>query len=109
MNVSARSCVAAGIAALTAGVIAIPTSAELPAALTPLPASVQRAGVALLAAAGSSPAPAQPPVAFVVLAPPHAVAPTAAPNSVVKAAPTAAIAAAASAALVGFPGIQNAI
>src|SRR5882757_10332826 len=109
MNVSSRSYVASGIAALTAGVIAIPTSAELPAALTPLSASVQKERVALLAAARSFTAPVQPPVAFVVLAPPHAVAPTPAPNSVVKAAPTAAIAAAAPAALVGFPGIQNAI
>src|SRR5882757_4314603 len=109
MNVSSRSYVASGIAALTAGVIAIPTSAELPAALTPLSASVQKERVALLAAARSFTAPVQPPVAFVVLAPPHAVAPTAAPNSVVKAAPTEAAAPAAQAALAGFPGIQNAI
>jgi len=109
MNVSARSYVAAGIAALTAGVIAIPTSVSPPASLS---ASVQKEQVALLAAARSFTAPIQPPVAFVVLAPPHAVAPTAAPNSspggVVKASPTAAPAAA-QAALAGLPGIQNAI
>ncbi|MBB5167042.1 hypothetical protein [Mycobacterium sp. AZCC_0083] len=109
MNVSARSYVAAGIAALTAGVIAIPTSALPPASLS---ASVQKEQVALLAAARSFTAPVQPPVAFVVLAPPHAVAPTAAPNSspgaVVNASPTAAPAAA-QAALAGLPGIQNAI
>jgi len=108
MNVSARSYVAAGIAALTTGVIAIPTSAELPAALTPLSASVQKERVALLAAAGSFTAPVQPPVAFVVLAPPHSVAPNSSPGAVVKASPTAA-AAAAQAALAGLPGIQNAI
>jgi hypothetical protein len=112
MNVSARSYVAAGIAALTAGVIAIPTSLAPPASLS---ASVQKEQVALLAAAGSFTAPIQPPVAFVVLAPPHAVAPTAAPNSspgaVVKASPTPTAAAAptAQAALAGFPGIQDAI
>jgi len=108
MNVSARSYVAAGIAALTAAVIAIPTSAELPAALTPLSASVQKERVALLAAAGSFTAPVQPPVAFVVLAPPHSVAPNSSPGAVVKASPSAAPAAA-QAALAGLPGIQNAI
>ncbi|MCU1695964.1 MAG: hypothetical protein JWR34_2027 [Mycobacterium sp.] len=111
MNVSARSYVAAGIAALTAGVIAIPTSAELPAALTPLSASVQKEQVALLAAAGSFTTPIKVPVAFVVLDPPHAVAPNSSPGAVAKASPTAVAAGApsAQAALVGFPGIQNAI
>ena len=115
MIVSARSYIAAGIAALTAGVIAIPTAVAPP---TTLSASVQKERVALLAAARSFTAPAQPPLAFVVLAPPHAAAPSAAPNSspstVIKAAPTATVAAAApaaqaQAALAGFPGIQDAI
>jgi hypothetical protein len=116
MNVSARSYISAGVAALTAGVIAIPTSIEPLVPPTALSASVQQERVALLAAARSFTAPIEPPVAFVVLAPQHAVAPTAAPNSspgaVVKTAPTAAVAAAApaaQAALAGIPGIQDAI
>jgi hypothetical protein len=108
MTVSARSYVAAGIAALTAGVIAIPTSAELPAPLTPLSASVQKEQVGLLAAARSFTAPVQTPQAFVVLAPPHSVTPNSSPGAVVNASPTAETAAA-QAALAGLPGIQNAI
>jgi hypothetical protein len=115
MNVSARSYVAAGIAALTAGVIAIPTTIEPLVPPAQLSASVEKERVALLAAAQSFTAPVQPPLAFVVLAPPHAVAPAAAPNSspraVVTASPTPAAAAAPApqAALAGFPGIQDAI
>jgi hypothetical protein len=69
---------------------------------------VQKEQVALLAAARSFTAPVQPPAAFVVLAPPHAIAPNSSPGAVVKASPTAAPAAA-QAALAGLPGIQNAI
>jgi hypothetical protein len=110
MNVSARSYVAAGIAALTAGMIAIPTTIEPSAQLS---ASVEKERVALLAAARSFTAPVELPTAFVVLAPQHPGAPTAptnpAPNAVTKALPTAAAAPTAQAALAGFPGIQNAI
>jgi hypothetical protein len=109
MNVSARSYIAAGVAALTAGVIALPTTIDPLASPSTTSASVQKERVALLAAARSFTAPIPQPVAFVVLPPQHTGTPTAAPNSVVKAAPTAAIAAAAPAALVGFPVIQNAI
>jgi hypothetical protein len=108
MNVSARSYVAAGIAALTAGVIAIPTTIESLAAPTTLSASVQKERVALLAAARSFTAPIPQPVAFVVIPSQHAGA----PNAVIKALPTAATEAAApaaQAALAGFPGIQSAI
>ena len=110
MSVSARSCLAAGVAVLTAGVIAIPTSFGAP---TPLSASVQKEQVALLAAARSFTAPVASPVGVLVLAPPHAAAPTnSTRGAVITASPTAAAAAAApsaQAALVGFPGIQDAI
>jgi hypothetical protein len=110
MSVSARSYIAAGLAVLTAGVIAIPTSVGAPA---PLSASVQKEQVALLAAARSFTAPVASPLGFLVLAPPHAAAPTnSTRGAVITASPTAAPAAAApaaQAALVGFPGIQDAI
>jgi hypothetical protein len=113
MIVSARSYVAAGIAVLTAGVIALPTTIEPLASPTSLSASARKEQVALLAAARSFTAPIPQPVAFVVLPPQHpgtpTMAPNAVPNAVIKAAPTATIAAAAPAALAGFPGIQNAI
>ena len=110
MNVSARSYVAAGIAALTAGMIAIPTTIEPSAQLS---ASVEKERVALLAAARSFTTPVELPTAFVVLAPQHPGTSTApanpAPSSVFKALPTAAAAPTAQAALAGFPGLQNAI
>jgi hypothetical protein len=110
MSVSARSYIAAGVAVLTAGVIAMPTSVGIP---TPLSASVQKEQVALLAAARSFTAPVASPVGFLVLGPPHAAAPTnSTRGAVITASPTAAPAAAApaaQAALIGFPGVQNAI
>lgn len=115
MIVSARSYIAAGIAALTAGVIAIPTTVEPLAAPTTISASVQREQVALLAAARSFTAQAQPPGSFLVLTPQRAAtqapAPNSSPDAVIKASPTAAAAAAPAtqAALVGLPGLQNAI
>jgi hypothetical protein len=110
MSVSARSYIAAGVAALTAGVIAIPASVAAP---VPLSSSVQKERVALLAAARSFTTPIEPPVAFLVLTPPHATAPTnSTRGAVIAASPTAAVTAAApsaQAALVGIPGVQNAI
>ena len=110
MNVSARSYVAAGVAALTAGVIAIPTSVAPPA---PPQAPVHQARVALTAATRPIPAPVQPPVAFLVVPRQQAVAATvAASRAAMQASPTAAVTAAApapQAALAGFPGIQDAI
>jgi hypothetical protein len=108
MSVSGRSYIAAGIAVLTAGVIAIPASVAAP---VPLSSSVQKERVALLAAAQSFTTPIEPPVAFLVLTPPHATAPTnSTRGAVITAAPTVVTAAAPSAqAALGFPGVQNAI
>jgi hypothetical protein len=109
MNVSARSYVAAGLAALTAGVIAIPTSVAPPA---PPPAPVHQARVALVAATRPIFAPVAPPAVFVVVPRQQTVVPTAATRAATQASPTAAAAAAApaaQAALAGFPGIQDAI
>jgi len=104
MNVSARSYVAVGVAALTAGVIALPTSVAPPA---PPQAPVHQARVALTAATRPIPAPVGPPVAFLVVPRAQAVA---ASRAATKASPTAAVTAAApQAALAGFPGIQDAI
>lgn len=111
MNVSARSYVAAGIAALTAGMIAIPTTVEPLAAPTAISASVQKERVALLAAARSFTAPIPQPVAFVVVPPQPGAAPNSSPNAVIKALPTAAVTAAAptAQATLGVPAIQDAI
>jgi hypothetical protein len=110
MDVSARSYVAAGVAALTAGVIAIPTSVA-PPALPPTP--VHQPRVALAAATRPITAPVEPPVAFVVVPRQQTVAATAsAARAATQASPTAAVTAAApaaQAALAGFPGIQDAI
>jgi len=110
MSVSARSYVAAGVAALTAGVIAIPTSVA-PPALPPTP--VHQARVALAAATRPITAPVESPVAFVVVPRQQTVAATAsATRAATQASPTAAVTAAApaaQAALAGFPGIQDAI
>jgi len=109
VNVSARSYVAAGLAALTAGVIAIPTSVAPPA---PPPAPVHQARVALVAATRPISAPVAPPAVFVVVPRQQTVVPTAATRAATQASPTAAAAAAApaaQAALAGFPGIQDAI
>jgi hypothetical protein len=109
MSVSARSFVAAGVAARTAGVIAIPATVDAPASPS---SSVQKERVALLAAARSFTAPIEPPAAFLVLTPPHDAPPNSTPGSAVKTSPRAMVAAAApsaQAALAGLPGIQNAI
>jgi hypothetical protein len=116
MTVSARPYLTAGVAALAAGMIAVPTSIAPP---TSSPAVVHDARIALAAATRPVPAPVALPAAFVVVPGQRAAAPTAAVAVSPKVAATAAVAAspkvaatavpAAPSALVAFPGVADAI